>query len=134
MPTTCDRLFRNPRGNPRLSPLLKRNQFSPKHEECLSLVGMLTTTTTTRHNSPGGKVDQADPTLRDVLVLPAFTTRTEHLDPTLYEEFGVRLGDRNLGIGPVFRHRRPLDGTKVSVIFYSTVRRSALDIESAPCL
>ncbi|SVB07910.1 uncharacterized protein METZ01_LOCUS160764 [marine metagenome] len=110
------------------------DQLSPKHSECLSLVGMLTATTSTRDNSSSGEMDQANSTLRDILVLPALTTGAKHLNSTLCEEFNVRLWDRRPGISSVFSHRRPLDGTRFTVIFYSTVRRNVLDIESTTCL
>ena len=62
-------------------------------------------------------MSQADTTLRSILMLTPFATRPKHVDSTLREKLGVGLGDRKPGFGTVFSHRRPLDGTKFTVMF-----------------
>lgn len=58
-------------------------------------------------------------------MLAALAARTKHIDAALGEQFSVRGRDRNPGIGTVFSHRRPLDGTKFAMIF-DNIRSIAL--------
>ncbi len=60
---------------------------------------------------------QAHPTLCNILMLSALAAGPERVDPTLCDEFIVRIGNRNRGVRTVFSHQQSLDGARGVAIF-----------------
>ena len=100
------------------APFLARVQGGESPAKCdqsLPLVGMLATETATGDHGPGGKMREADTALRDVLMLSSLATRAKHVHTALAKQGGVGLGNRNPGMGSVFRHQTVWAGTSLAV-------------------
>ena len=100
------------------APFLARVQGveSPaKRDQSLPLVGMLATETATDDDGPGRKMREADTTLRYVLMLSSLAAGAKHVHTALAKQGGLGLGNRNPGMGSVFRHQMASAGTSLAV-------------------
>ena len=86
-----------------------------KRDQSLSLVAMLATETATGDDGPGGKMRESDTALRDVLMLSSLATGAKHVHTALAKQGGVGSGNRNPGMGSVFRHQTASAGTSLAM-------------------
>jgi len=95
--------------------VVEGGELLAKRTEGLSLVGVLTAQTATDDHGPRGKMGESDATLRYVLMLSSLTARAKDVHTALIEQLHVGRGNRNPGMGSVFRHQASSTGTSLAV-------------------